>query len=310
VHAVERVDTQDWHALAVPVRGDEVPVDRWLMIARRGRPFTDPTSVSAAQMTAPLIAALARLQSTSRRHDREDRAAFLEGLLVATNDAATVRTLERRLRLYGFRDDAVARAVVIQVDDGKADDVLSDMDDALASSGRPRLLLARSPDQVVGLVQGEPDDLRMIIAPIRSASGIGAIAVGCGRRAARITEIVSSVRDAQLAVRLVSQEDWFATYDDLSLETMLLSEVDQDRIRDKVDEVLGPLSSRPGLLEAVEAYFACNLDVVAAAAVLGLHPNSVRYRLARVEDLLGRSMRDPATITAIKLAFMAKSVET
>jgi DNA-binding PucR family transcriptional regulator len=32
-----------------------------------------------------------------------------------------------------------------------------------------------------------------------------------------------------------------------------------------------------------------------------LHPNSIRYRLSRVEDQLGRSINDPETITLLFL---------
>jgi hypothetical protein len=45
-----------------------------------------------------------------------------------------------------------------------------------------------------------------------------------------------------------------------------------------------------------------NLDVVRAARALRLHPNSVRYRLARAEELLGAPLRMPMTIAALEMA--------
>ena len=48
-----------------------------------------------------------------------------------------------------------------------------------------------------------------------------------------------------------------------------------------------------------------DLDVVRTAAALHLHPNSLRYRLARVEKLLGRSLKQPSTIAGLYIAILA-----
>jgi hypothetical protein len=48
-----------------------------------------------------------------------------------------------------------------------------------------------------------------------------------------------------------------------------------------------------GLLETLRAYFAAVGDVKAAAAVLGLHYNTVRYRLRRAQEVAGLDLDDP-----------------
>jgi DNA-binding PucR family transcriptional regulator len=45
--------------------------------------------------------------------------------------------------------------------------------------------------------------------------------------------------------------------------------------------------------------------VVATAAALHLHPNSLRYRLSRVEKLLDRSLKQPSTIASLYVAMLA-----
>jgi DNA-binding PucR family transcriptional regulator len=43
--------------------------------------------------------------------------------------------------------------------------------------------------------------------------------------------------------------------------------------------------------ETLEAFFAADLQVSAAAKALALHPNSLRYRLGRIAELTGRDPR-------------------
>ena len=75
--------------------------------------------------------------------------------------------------------------------------------------------------------------------------------------------------------------------------------------RPKVDEILSVLRANPPLHEALSAYFAHDLDIAATAASLHMHRNSLRYRLARAEQVLGRSLKQPSTIAAVYIALVA-----
>ena len=66
------------------------------------------------------------------------------------------------------------------------------------------------------------------------------------------------------------------------------------------------LRDYPQLLETLTAYLAADQNVNVAAEVLHVHPNSLRYRLGRVEDLLGRSLRSPATMADLYVALRAE----
>jgi DNA-binding PucR family transcriptional regulator len=48
------------------------------------------------------------------------------------------------------------------------------------------------------------------------------------------------------------------------------------------------------LRDSVETYLREHGDVRDAAAALRVHPNTLRYRLRRVEDILGMNLDDPA----------------
>ena len=45
------------------------------------------------------------------------------------------------------------------------------------------------------------------------------------------------------------------------------------------------------------------------ARALRIHPNSLRYRLGRIEELTGRSLREPATIATLHLALLASAAD-
>ena len=112
-----------------------------------------------------------------------------------------------------------------------------------------------------------------------------------------------SYRDALLAVERVT--DGQLAYEDFDLATLLLAEVPPEHIRPRVEELLAPLKANPPLLEALVEYFARDMDVNATAEAMHVHPNTLRYRLGRVEKLLGRSLRRPATIAELTLALQA-----
>lgn len=75
-------------------------------------------------------------------------------------------------------------------------------------------------------------------------------------------------------------------------------------------EVLGPVlglptEDRSTLLETLDAYFAHDGSAERAADVLYCHPNTVRYRLRRLQELTGRSLSTPHGIAELAAAAYA-----
>ena len=74
--------------------------------------------------------------------------------------------------------------------------------------------------------------------------------------------------------------------------------------------VLGPVIDLPGddrdqLLETVQAWLESGGSATTAGAALFCHPNTVRYRLRRVEAFTGRSLTDPVQLAEIVTAVRA-----
>jgi DNA-binding PucR family transcriptional regulator len=98
-------------------------------------------------------------------------------------------------------------------------------------------------------------------------------------------------------------------FDEFDLGTFIVSEIPSERLAPKVDEIASLLRANPAIHEALQAYFAHHLDIAAAAASLYMHRNSLRYRLARAEQLLGRSLKDPSAIAAVYIALVAEQAD-
>lgn len=74
--------------------------------------------------------------------------------------------------------------------------------------------------------------------------------------------------------------------------------------------LLKPILDLPGLertrlLDTLEHWFAADGSATTTAQRLYVHPNTVRYRLRRVEELTGRSLSDPHTVADLGAALLA-----
>ena len=88
--------------------------------------------------------------------------------------------------------------------------------------------------------------------------------------------------------------------------TGLLAGVDHERLLEFAQRHLGPLiehdRARSGdLVETLKAYLEAG-EQQAAAKRLGIHPNTLRYRLDRVREISGAEFEDPETRLNLSVA--------
>ena len=132
-----------------------------------------------------------------------------------------------------------------------------------------------------------------------------------GREVESPARLVDSLSDARLALdyleRTGAPPGRVLRFEDFQLIDALLSAADPAELRARVDLILEPLRDHPQLLETLVAYLSADQNVNASAEALHVHPNSLRYRLNRVEELLGRSLRSPATMADLYVALRAET---
>ena len=61
-------------------------------------------------------------------------------------------------------------------------------------------------------------------------------------------------------------------------------------------------------METLEAYINHGCDLKATAKALFLHPNSLRYRLKKIEEVLERDLEDLETKVDLVVAFKIKKL--
>ncbi|OGN81173.1 MAG: hypothetical protein A2X23_06840 [Chloroflexi bacterium GWC2_73_18] len=286
----------------------------WVLWAAASRPPTGDSAALAALGTALLKAgdsAAGALAEGYGQAEREiaartgaARREFLDELLeLAPDDPAAAARITRRAAHFGLTPGDRYRVLVAGIDrelEDEAPEVLrvtlaldrpgrSGRDGAasppIIATTRGRLvLLARSSWPGVGALDAVLDDLA-------GPEGWLAVEAPLAAGLARVAPAFGAAFGALLVAERLGLRG-HRTADDLLLERALLA--DEGLLRAAIDRELGPILDAPRngeeLLRTVGAYVAARQNLRAAARALGVGVRTVSYRLARVEQLLGRPL--------------------
>lgn len=138
------------------------------------------------------------------------------------------------------------------------------------------------------------------------------ISAGVGKPYPNLGQIPTSYTEASRAlqvIRRLNARGKTITYADLGI-TRLLFQVENpaellEFAQSRMEPVLAYDQRHDGvLMAALEGYLKANQSVQEAAAQLDLHPNTLRYRLRRVAELLDASLTDIDTLLDLQLACM------
>lgn len=273
-----------------------------LALEREG---AEPAGLAAVQH----IATIAALQVVSLEHEREIlRREGAETLAELLSDALEGDAAVRRLALAGFDDGAPVMLLAIQGSSGSDEESATSDEQAVArcltERAVPHLLLRQR--KLYALVPAS-DDVAEAVAGVPGVS-VGASRpfppggrLGAARREALWALFRAEERRAAL-VRFQQDEDRDAWLPQ-----------DTGALLDLVDRVLGPASrhdERRGteLLGSVRVWMRAGRRGDAAARALGVHPNTLAYRIKRFEQLTGRDLSVTGDIVDVWLALRAQEV--
>ena len=263
--------------------------------------------------------------------ERRLRGDLVEEMLAGGLEGDEAERIARQAERLGHRLPHRAWVVVLEPDDDETEAAVALRGDRLdaALSG---LIRSRMPDSLA-LVRSAsavfvvPDEVAPDLAACEKLAGQilaaaapvmkpGSASVGFGNLANSVAELARSHVEARQALRLTRRAGGrgrVASYRSLGAFRLLLEVQSPEALRRFVQELLGPLlqyaqSRDTPLLETLEALSAKRWVRRAAARQLGIHINSMSYRVERIQSLTGLSLDDPETRVAISIALRARAM--
>jgi PucR C-terminal helix-turn-helix domain len=165
------------------------------------------------------------------------------------------------------------------------------------------------PDQQVGVVSLGRRPVELVMGVLAEPA---TCRVGVSPTFTPVDQAPRAVRLARIAMQnLPAGTPGVAQFDDSPLGVLVAA--DPTAARDVVQRVFGRLlaldaEDRSVLLATVEAWLDAGGSATAAGHALFCHPNTVRYRLRRVEELTGRSVDAPRAASELTVALQALRV--
>src|SRR2546423_3323002 len=263
--------------------------------------------------------------------ERRLRGDLVEEMLAGGLEGDEAERIARQAERLGHRLPHRAWVVVLEPDDDETEAAISArgdrLDSALSGLIRSRmpdaLALVRSASAVFLLPDEVAQDLAargklagQILAAATPVMKPGTASVGIGNLANSVAELARSHVEARQALRLTRRAGGrgrVASYRSLGAFRLLLEVQSPEALRRFVEELLGPLlkyaqSRDTPLLETLEALSARRWIRRAAARHLGIHINSMSYRVERIQSLTGLSLDDPETRVAISISLRARAM--
>lgn len=283
--------------LLMPVSRDGV-LFAWLVVAEIPGRFTGFDTLVAAR-TARYLATEYAMQHRVARVASNARSTLARQMVRGSSCDADLLASAEYLGV-----DVTAHRVIVFLADQDEDRLRDDAAtaDAVARDLSLEVLGARGSQGTILLVEAE-ESVSPVVMVNRIKRSVAALLRSSGERTtvAGISAVVPpdglnrAYREAREVVvcanRFAGLESRVIAVDDLGPARLFVANSDTASVRRYVRDILGPLlGDAPGLadlLRTLQCYFDTGRSVREAAALLSVHENTVRLRLAKVHDLTG-----------------------
>ncbi len=156
------------------------------------------------------------------------------------------------------------------------------------------------------------EDLARVCTRIESENAPHTVSIGVSRRAETLDLFRQAYEEAKHSFEIGRAlggrgAGKVAHYDDLGIFRLVPTAEASPTVRDFCLDLLGPLLARDDahssrLLDTLRVFLERNQNGAEAAKTLGIHYNTLRYRLARIRETLGQDFADPKRRLALEVA--------
>lgn len=287
----------------------------------------DAGVLEIAQQAAPLCALELIKQNYVIQAQREYKDAFIYDLLYSNIES--VRDIMSRGEIWGWDLNRPYGVIVFELEDYQdfsADSHLLEgiyaIVETILQQELENPIIMKMKGQIIALLPGDMEQrnianarefVEKIQKSARERSSKRTLNVGVGRVYESVKDIFRSFQEAKIALelgRLMEIKGEIPFFSDLGLARILYNH-DRQELKEFYWETLGPLESFDreqgnNLMATLEQYFQNQCDSRVTANDLFLHPNTLRYRLKRIEKVLQINLEDFETRLNLMTAFKAK----
>ncbi|HEY0397831.1 MAG TPA: helix-turn-helix domain-containing protein, partial [Acidimicrobiia bacterium] len=156
----------------------------------------------------------------------------------------------------------------------------------------------------------DPADVARRVRRLASRRGLTTVA-GWGPRCDHLASFGTGVARARWVVDVLAGmpgEPPAAGYDDLGIYALLYEKRDRDQLADFADRWLAPLREHGELTHTLRVLLETG-GPSAAATSLFVHISTLKYRLRKIESILGVDLSDPEVCFNLRLAFKIVAVQ-
>jgi len=271
----------------------------------------DRVAYATLEAAAPVVALLLQAEDRlCRLLDRDRRELFLD--LLAGRSPECLLLQGRRL---GHNLDRPHWPLVFRAP-GNAARLEAVVREALRQGGPPswaEAVVGVDGDDVVAfLPAAPPDDPAGLARRVRSLAARRGLAVvaGWGPRCEELGAFGAGVARGRWVVDVLAGlpgDPAPAGYDDLGIYALLYEKGDKDQLADFAERWLGPLLAHRELTQTLRVLLETG-GPSAAATALYVHISTLKYRLRKIESILGRDLSDPEVCFNLRLAFKILAV--
>jgi sugar diacid utilization regulator len=296
--------------------------DLWFPVLETSK--VRPMAIATRQLeTDPLIARLLETQEElCRLLERDQREFFLD--LLAGRAAECLILQGRRLGhdleqphwplVFRAEAEPGTRAARHAGDPtGRLEQAVRDGLREFDTRGRPAPVVGVHGDTlVVFLPDGPPAGPANLASRVRILASRRALQVraGWGPRCDDLRSFGAGVARARWVVDVLAGlpgDPAPVGYDDLGIYALLYEKRDRDQLADFADRWLGPLLDHGELTHTLRVFLETG-GPSAAATALFVHISTLKYRLRKIESILGVDLSDPEACFNLRLAFKILSV--